>query len=152
MGKVPGNALLIVAGIIWFIAGANVAALGVQAYFGFSGLALLWLGLGALAVFLVFLRMFRRLVAKHTQRILGYANERTSVLKFFDARGYLIMAIMMGCGFGLRALGVFPQWFIAFFYTGLGCALALCGILFCRNYLHNRTAQRNASQSQRKAG
>ena len=45
------------------------------------------------------------------------------------------MACMMGGGIGFRAAGVFPEKFIAFFYSGVGCALALAGVLFIRNYL-----------------
>ena len=48
------------------------------------------------------------------------------MLKFFDVRGYLIMAVMMGGGIALRSFHLVPGWFIAFFYTGLGIALALC--------------------------
>ena len=33
------------------------------------------------------------------------------------------MAVMMGGGIGLRMAGLVPDWFVAFFYTGLGvCA------------------------------
>ena len=49
---------------------------------------------------------------------------------FFDLKAYLIMAVMMGGGIGLRFSGLLPEIFIAVFYTGLGCALALAGILF----------------------
>ena len=35
-------------------------------------------------------------------------------------------------GAGLRLSGIVPDWFIAFFYTGLGTALALTGILFLK--------------------
>lgn len=45
------------------------------------------------------------------------------------------MACMMGGGIGLRAAGIFPDTFIAFFYTGLGCALASAGILFLKNHI-----------------
>jgi uncharacterized integral membrane protein len=41
---------------------------------------------------------------------------------------------MMGSGIGFRALGIFPDIFVAFFYSGLGCALALAGVLFIKNY------------------
>ena len=41
-----------------------------------------------------------------------------------------IMAIMMGGGIWLRTSGLAPNVFIAVFYTGLGCALALAGIIF----------------------
>lgn len=35
---------------------------------------------------------------------------------------------MMGGGIGFSAAGIFPEVFIAVFYTGLGCAFALAGI------------------------
>ena len=37
---------------------------------------------------------------------------------------------MMSFGIGMRAAGIFPDWFVAFFYTGLGLALALAGVSF----------------------
>ena len=49
---------------------------------------------------------------------------------FFDVPGYTMMAIMMSGGISLRAFGLVPAWFIAFFYTGLGIALALSGASF----------------------
>lgn len=42
---------------------------------------------------------------------------------------------MMSGGIGFRAAGIFPEMFIAFFYSGLGFALALAGVIFTRNYL-----------------
>lgn len=51
------------------------------------------------------------------------------------------MAVMMGGGIGLRAAGVFPNQFVAFFYSGLGCALALAGILFIRNFISSHSGQ-----------
>lgn len=41
-----------------------------------------------------------------------------------------IMVFMMSGGIWLRSSGLAPDVFIAVFYTGLGCALALAGILF----------------------
>ncbi|MFR1166792.1 MAG: hypothetical protein ACLSDQ_03730 [Adlercreutzia equolifaciens] len=57
------------------------------------------------------------------------------MLKFFDVRGYLIMAVMMGGDIALRSFHLVPGWFIAFFYTGLGIALALAGVGFLVHYL-----------------
>ena len=53
---------------------------------------------------------------------------------FFDLKAYLIMTCMMSGGIGFRAAGIFPDIFVAFFYYGLGCALALAGVVFTRNY------------------
>ena len=44
----------------------------------------------------------------------------------------------MSGGIGLRAAGVLPDVFVAFFYMGLGCALALAGVLFIKNYISYR--------------
>ena len=50
---------------------------------------------------------------------------------FFDWKAYLIMTCMMSGGIGFRAVGIF----IAFFYSGLGLALALAGVIFTKNYM-----------------
>lgn len=44
------------------------------------------------------------------------------------------MAVMMSGGMILRISGAAPEQFIAVFYTGLGAALLLAGLLFGRNY------------------
>ncbi|MFQ8629506.1 hypothetical protein [Dorea formicigenerans] len=41
------------------------------------------------------------------------------------------MTCMMSGGIGFRAAGIF----IAFFYSGLGLALALAGVIFTKNYM-----------------
>ena len=38
-------------------------------------------------------------------------------------------------GIGFRAAGIFPDIFVAFFYTGLGCALFLAGVLFVYGFI-----------------
>ena len=57
------------------------------------------------------------------------------VLRFFDVKGYIIMAVMMGGGISLRSFGIVPTWFVAFFYTGLGIALALAGVGFLVHFI-----------------
>ena len=61
------------------------------------------------------------------------------VWHFFDLKSYCIMAVMMGGGIWLRSSGLVPDVFIAVFYTGLGCALALAGVLFWIMFFMNRT-------------
>ena len=45
------------------------------------------------------------------------------------------MVYMMSGGIGLRAVGVFSDIFVSFFYSGLGYALALAGAVFIKNYI-----------------
>ena len=133
MFRVKKRTLLLIAGIVWLTAGINVARLGVLSYLSFE-LRWYWYLL-SIVIFLLFGAMFFRMSQKHTKRIMGYEDERQLFLRFFDLKAYIIMAIMMGGGIGLRAAGVFPDQFVAFFYTGLGSALALAGVLFMKNYI-----------------
>ena len=87
--------------------------------------------IGAVGVFTLFhVKVFSKMVGKHAVRIAGYEADRVGVWNFFDVPGYAMMAIMMTGGISLRAFGLVPVWFIAFFYTGLGIALALSGASF----------------------
>jgi hypothetical protein len=75
-------------------------------------------------------RVFSRLVAKHTGRIRARAEDRLPFWHFFNASSWAVMAVMMGGGMTLRLSHLMPDWMIAFFYSGLGLALFLCGIRF----------------------
>ena len=132
---VKKRTLLLIAGVVWLIAGVNVVRLGILSYFEIEQ-QWYWYPLSAL-VFLLFGMMFFKMSQKHTKRIMGYSEERQPFWRFFDLKAYIIMAVMMGGGIGLRAAGVFPNQFVAFFYTGLGCALALAGVLFIKNFIAN---------------
>lgn len=133
---VKEKSLLLIAGIVWLMAGFNVARLGVLSYLQIERQWYLYLL--SMLVFFLFGRMFFKMSKKHTKRIIAYEEYRP-FWHFFDKKAYIMMACMMGGGIGLCAAGAFPDTFAAFFYSGLGCALALAGIVFARNYLcyHN---------------
>lgn len=126
---VKKNTLLAVAGTVWFVAGFNVARLGAISYSQLYTASVVHVAL-SLFVFAAFGIMFYKMARKHARRILGYEQERRPVWHFFDLKAYLIMTFMMGGGIWLRASGLLPNAFIAVFYTGLGCALAVAGIVF----------------------
>ncbi len=130
---VKKRTLLLIAGIVWLIAGFNVARLGILSYKVIDRKWYLY-GLSIL-VFLLFGTMFYKMSTKHTKRILGYESHRP-FWHFFDIKAYTIMACMMGGGIGFREAGIFPDIFVAFFYSGLGCGLALAGVLFVKNYMN----------------
>lgn len=126
---VKKRTLLAVAGCVWLIAGFNVARLGVLSYGKLPKITAVHMLL-SLLVFCAFGMMFFKMSMKHTKRIKGYQEAFRPVWHFFDLKSYLIMAVMMGGGIWLRSSGLVPDVFIAVFYTGLGCALALAGVLF----------------------
>ena len=114
MFKVRSKYLLLIAAAVWLIAGSQVARMGIEAIAAGNGNPWLLL-IGIPATFVVFHMMFSKLVGKHAARIRSYGEEKMHVLKFFD---------------------LVPGWFIAFFYTGLGIALALAGVGFLVHYFH----------------
>ncbi|MDO4784979.1 MAG: hypothetical protein Q3997_07850 [Propionibacteriaceae bacterium] len=135
---VPKNYLMLTAGLVWTAAGTLVARTGLPLLLATGDL--LWLlSLLSVAVFLTFyLLIFSRLVKRHTARVRDFPEDRRPVWQFFDARSYLVMAVMMGGGMALRLSHALPDWTIGFFYTGLGIALGACGIRFLSVFAHNR--------------
>lgn len=135
------NQLIAVAGVVWLLAGLNVAILGVRAAIGMRGVAaivLVAIAGGAVAAFCGFHSMFSKLVKKNSQRIYELEGECHNPFRFFDRKGYIMMAIMISMGIGMRAAGLFPEWFIAFFYTGLGLALSLAGASYIARGVRGR--------------
>ncbi|MGM9589136.1 MAG: hypothetical protein ACI3V0_03060 [Faecousia sp.] len=114
---------------MWLIAGFNVARLGILSYRQLPQVKIIHILL-SMAVFCAFGLMFFKMSIKHNKRIKGYKEEFRPVWHFFDLKAYIIMAVMMGGGIWLRSSGLAPDVFIAVFYTGLGCALTLAGVLF----------------------
>lgn len=129
---VKKRTLLLIAGIVWLIAGFNVARLGVLSYLNIDRKWYMYLL--SVVVFFLFGVMFLKMSRKHTKRIISYENYRP-FWHFFDWKAYFIMTCMMSGGIGFRAAGIFPENFVAFFYSGLGIALASAGVLFTKNYL-----------------
>lgn len=130
--KVKRNTLLLLACLVWSAAGFNILRIGLMAYPPHWSVVNVLLSVLVFGVFQRFI--FGKLVNKHTARIRGYQEERHFFLKFFDGKSFAIMAVMMSGGIGLRASGLAPERFIAVFYTGLGAALLLAGLLFGCQY------------------
>lgn len=130
--KVKRNTLLLLACLVWSAAGFNILRIGLIAYPSYWSVGNFLLSALVFVVFQKFI--FGKLVKKHTTRIHSYVEERHFFLKFFDGKSFVIMAVMMTGGIGLRSSGLAPEQFIAVFYTGLGASLLLAGILFGRNF------------------
>lgn len=130
--QVKKQNLLIIAALVWVAAGVNILHIGLEAYA--EGYVTTLNEVLSVAVGLVFwFGTFYKLTKKHTQRITNYEEQHQYFWHFFDLKSFIIMAIMMTGGIALRVSGIAPSVFIAIFYTGLGSALALAGILFGRN-------------------
>ena len=91
---------MLIAGIVWLIAGFNVARLGMLSYLEIAPQCYLFLL--TIAVFSLFGTMFYKMSQKHTKRIMAYEEYRP-FWHFFALKAYIIMVCMMSGGIGLRA-------------------------------------------------
>ncbi len=133
--KVKKVTLLLIACIVWMVAGFNIFRIGLIEYPPYLSIFNLCLSIIVFTVFQYFI--FGKLVKRHTKRILNYKKDYQFFLKFFDLKSFAIMAFMMTAGIYLRVSGLCPVRFIAVFYSGLGLSLLLAGILFGWNYFKN---------------
>ena len=134
--KVKKHNLLVIASIVWLFAGFNILRIGIKTYANYLSLFNFAI---SVVIFLIFWSMvFYKLTVKHTDRINNYETEKQFFLNFFDLKSFIIMAFMITFGITIRSFNLLPDRFIAIFYTGLGSALFMAGILFGRNYLIKR--------------
>lgn len=78
--KVRKNYLLLIAALVWAVAGGNILRIGVEAYGAYVGVLNVLLSAAVYLVFQVF--VFGKMVRKHTVRIVGYEEEMQFFLKF----------------------------------------------------------------------
>ena len=85
--KVKRNTLLLLACLVWSLAGFNILSIGIMTYIGYLSIINLLLSVLVFTVFQIFI--FGKLVKKHTARINAYLEERHFFLKFFDGKSGL---------------------------------------------------------------
>jgi len=130
---VTKEALLLIAGTVWVIAGVNILRIGILTWLVDSQNWLLKIGEATVIFLLFFYLVFKKLYYKHAKRI-SEKEGKNSPLAFFDAKGWMIMAFMITLGVVIRRFQLLPDSFISVFYTGLSSALIITGLLFLRKY------------------
>lgn len=125
--------LLIIASIVWLLAGFNIIKIGFMTYAPYINVINILLSFVIFGLF--WFMVFQKLVNKHTIRIQSFEMEKQWFWKFFDLKSFMIMFFMMTFGILIRSYHLLPDVFIAVFYSGLGSALFLAGVLFGKNYL-----------------
>lgn len=129
------KSLLGLASLVWMIAGFNVFKIGIDTYINYISVINIILSFLVFGVF--WYMVFYKLVVKHTLRIKNFQQPKQYFWKFFDMKSFIIVAVMMTGGVTIRIFHLLPEQFIAVFYSGLGAALFLAGLLFGYNYLTN---------------
>ncbi len=130
--KISRGSLIIIAGIVWTLAGSNIFYIGITTWLYQSNYGW-WGALGATFIFLIFFFIiFRRFYNKLTARISRKSSDKNSPFSFFDARGWMVMLFMIALGRVIRQFNIFPPPILSAFYLGLSSALLLTGLQFVR--------------------
>lgn len=132
--KVKKNILYLFAGLFWFIAGINVVRIGADVMHDTQSRLFVFLTLVLIIFFLFFQFVFARIVRENVTRIEQFEDEFIPFWKFMDKKGYIIMLFMITLGVTVRYLNLLPDFFISFFYIGLGGALTLTAFKYIPHY------------------
>lgn len=131
--------LLITAGMVWIIAGANILRIGIVTWFNDSDHWLFKVSEATIVFLLFFAFVFKKLYDKYTVRI-SQKKDNSCPFSFFDVKGWIIMTFMMTLGICVRKFHLLPDSFISVFYTGLSLALMFTGIMFLRYWWTKRSS------------
>src|SRR6266498_5101073 len=99
---IPKNKLILIAGMVWCIAGAMVCRIGLPLLWKLGTTQLVLYPLAGIVFLIFYFLIFSRLVIKHTERIRERSEQRLPIWDFFDTSSYIVMVIMMAGGMWLR--------------------------------------------------
>lgn len=125
--------LYLTAAIIWGIPGFIIAIKGLRAYTAMPSDELWWLLLITAGVLAGFIMMFRRIVDRYCA-LIDAEPEKTTIWHTFPLRGWILIVCMMSLGIALKFMPCIPAEFTASFYSGLGPALVIASVRFCKKF------------------
>jgi hypothetical protein len=126
---VPKRYLLLVAGMIWMFAGGFLAYRGEHML---PGMSHFWIGFISSFVIGIglFLLFFIKISIKHIHRITSLEILRPCVFSFFNLKGYMMMAMMIGMGVTLRLTHLVDPEILGYFYMAMSIPLLLSAVRF----------------------
>ena len=128
--SVSRHTLLLIAGLVWTIAGGILLGRGL--YYLVANSAYLWARLaGGLLFGLVFyVILFAKISRKHILRISVLKIPYPCAFSFFNTRSYIMMTVMITGGLLLRKLDVMNKEWLYNFYVTMGIPLLISASRF----------------------
>ena len=121
--SVTKSGLLIIASVVWFIAGVLLNQRGIIYILEFSHHILFHTLLGIAASFLLFLVIFYNLSSKYAKRILSLKSKKSATFILRYLRGFVVLAILIFLGLCLRRYGFADRLWLSIFYIAVGFSL-----------------------------
>lgn len=133
--RIAPKYLLLIAGLVWAIAGANIVRIGVNDFIVSWQNHMSYIIYSCIIYILFAVVIFGRLVKKHYIRISKISANKVPFYKFFDKKSYLIMVFMITFGLTLRYSHILPPIAIGIMYCAIGSAMITASILLFIIYL-----------------
>jgi len=135
---VSRRTLLLIAGCVWTLAGGILISRGLIKLITSNHFLFLEFLFGFLFGIGFYLLLFARISAKHIKRIAMIKIEDPCVFSFFNFRSYLMMAIMITGGIGLRKLNVINPDILYSFFLAMGIPLLISACRFFYSWVKNK--------------
>ncbi|MCR5003283.1 MAG: hypothetical protein K5984_02845 [Bacteroidales bacterium] len=117
-------------GIIWGVPAITIPKTGILAWMSLDNTSPILIGVLAVLIFTGFHFMFTAIVTKNIRRIKELPEEKVNIPNMMPLRTWIVLVFMIGLGITLKKTGIAPVFFTAFFYCGLGFALAEAAIRY----------------------
>ncbi len=131
------QALMILAGLLWFIVGIMLVRFALGWYHDYFGSGLIWYILAGVITGLIVHHLgFLRIVDKNLIRI-HHIDHKYCLFGFMPWKSYILIAIMMTLGISLRNSSL-PKIYLSVIYMGIGLALSLSSIRYFRIALFDK--------------
>lgn len=141
--SIPRRYLLFVAGVVWTFAGGMLLYKGISLFRMYRDFLWLKILISVIGGGLFYLLLFSKISFKHAWRIINLKHENPCLFAFFNARSYIMMAVMISSGVILRKSGVVSPEYLSVLYVTMGIPLFLSAIRFYYYEIFYRTIIRN---------
>lgn len=127
---VPKGYLLLVAGIVWSMAGFILLFRGMNFVLCYSNHKVIRLLVALIFGIGFYWLVFAKISLKHINRIEVIDIAKPCIFSFFNFRSYLLTAVMISMGITLRKLNLVNPHILYTFYIGMGIPLLISAFRF----------------------
>ena len=130
--------LLLVAGLVWTIAGGMLISRALMALWIIDHHMWMEILAGIVLGALFYIMLFARISATHITRITLITIDNPCFFSFFNVRSYILMAIMITGGITLRKMDIINREILYTFYLTMGIQLLVSAIRFFAAWIRHK--------------
>ena len=128
--KVSRRFLLIIAALVWSLAGGMLLFRGISLSDNIKSSFWLKIIISLTCGGLFYLLLFSKISIGHVRRIINLKNDNHSLFSVFNLRSYILMFIMIASGIMLRRSGIIMPEYLSLVYITMGIPLLASAFRF----------------------